>query len=325
MDRHPLPDLMAFARIAELKSFRKAAQALGVSPSALSHALRNMEARLGVRLLNRTTRSVALTEAGERLLARLRPALDDIGQALSEVKDFRDRPAGRLRLNMSRGAARMIVAPRLASFIAAYPEVRLEIATDDGLTDIVAGGFDAGVRLDESLQADMVAVRVGGPQRMVVVGSPDYFARCGRPAIPADLVGHACFRLRWPSGALLPWEFEHEGRTLRVEVTGPLIVDEVLVQHRAVLDGAGLAYVLEHHVAEDLASGALETVLDAWCPPFPGFHLYYPSRRQISPALRAFIDHMRVRGGGAETNRAPMAYAGSDGGAAAAPKDRETR
>ena len=308
MDRHPLPDLAAFARIAELKSFRRAAQALNVSPSAVSHALRNMETRLGVRLLHRTTRSVALTEAGERLLARLRPALDDIDVALSEVKGFRDRPAGRLRINMSRASARMLVAPRLASFMATYPEVRLEIATDDALTDIVAGGFDAGVRLDESLQGDMVAVRLGGPQRMVVAGSPGYFARYGRPAAPADLAGHACFRLRWPSGALLPWEFERDGRAVRVEVAGPLIVDDVLVQHRAALDGAGLAYVLEDHVAEELASGALETVLDDWCPPFPGFHLYYPSRRQVSPALRAFIDHMRARRGARETEGPPMAY-----------------
>ncbi len=308
MDRHPLPDLAAFARVAELKSFRRAAQMLNVSPSAVSHALRNMEARLGVRLLHRTTRSVALTEAGERLLARLRPALDDIDVALSEVKGFRDRPAGRLRINMSRATARMLVAPRLASFIAAYPEVRLEIATDDALTDIVAGGFDAGVRLDESLQGDMVAMRLGGPQRMVVAGSPTYFARCGRPATPADLADHACFRLRWPSGALLPWEFERDGQTIRVEVAGPLIVDDVLVQHRAAVDGAGLAYVLEDHVAEELATGALETVLGDWCPAFPGFHLYYPSRRQVSPALRAFIDHMRARRGARETEGAPMAY-----------------
>ena len=308
MDRHPLPDLSAFAHIAELKSFRKAAQALNVSPSAVSHALRNMETRLGVRLLHRTTRSVALTEAGERLLARLRPALDDIGLALAEVKAFRDRPGGRLRINMSRSSARMLVAPRLASFIAAYPEIRLEIATDNGLTDIVAGGFDAGVRLDEALQADMVAVRLGGPQRMVVVGSPDYLARCGRPLVPADLVGHACFRLRWPSGTLLPWEFERDGQVLRIEVSGPLIIDDMMVQHRATLDGAGLAYVLEGQVEEELASGALVTVLDAWCPPFPGFHLYYPSRRQVSPALRAFIDHMRARGGAHETEGAPMAY-----------------
>ena len=308
MDRHPLPDLAAFARIAELKSFRRAAQALGVSPSALSHALRNMEARLGVRLLHRTTRSVAPTEAGERLLARLRPALDDIDLALSEVKGFRDRPAGRLRINMSRSAARLIVAPRLASFLAAYPEVRLEIATDDGLTDIVAGGFDAGIRLDEALQADMVAVRLGGPQRLVVVGSPDYFARHGRPATPADLAGHACFRMRWPSGALVPWEFERAGQAIRVEVDGPLIIDDALVQHRAALDGAGLAFVFEHHVAEEIAAGALEVVLDGWCPPFPGFHLYYPSRRQVSPALRAFIDHMRVRDAGTEAKAAAIAY-----------------
>jgi DNA-binding transcriptional LysR family regulator len=253
-----------------------------------------MEARLGVRLLNRTTRSVALTEAGERLLARLRPALDDIDVALAEVTGFRDRPAGRVRLNMSRSAARLVVAPKLASFIAAYPDIRIEVGTDDGLSDIVAAGYDAGVRLDEALQADMVAVRLGGPQRLVVVGSPDYFARRGVPQTPADLAGHACFRLRWPSGALFPWEFERDGRALRMEVDGPLIADDAHIQIRAAVDGAGLALVFEDHVAADLASGRLVTVLDDWCPPFPGFYLYYPSRRQLSPALRAFIEHMRA-------------------------------
>lgn len=293
MERHPLPDLAAFVRVAELRSFRRAAQALGVSPSALSHTLRNIETKLGVRLLHRTTRSVAPTEAGERLLERLRPALNDIDGALAELKGFRDRPAGRLRINTSRSAARFLIAPRLGAFARAFPEVRVEIVTDDALADIVAAGCDAGVRLDEALQPDMVAVRLGGPQRMVVVGSPDYLDRAGIPQEPADLTRHGCFRMRLPSGALFPWELERDGQIVRVEVTGPLIVDDIHVQLRAALDGAGLAHVFEAHVADDIAAGRLRTVLDDWCPPFPGFFLYYPSRRQVSPALRAFIDHMR--------------------------------
>lgn len=293
MERHPLPDLAAFVRVAELRSFRRAAQALGVSPSALSHTLRNIETKLGVRLLHRTTRSVAPTEAGERLLERLRPALNDIDGALAELKGFRDRPAGRLRINTSRSAARFLIAPRLGAFARAFPEVRVEIVTDDALADIVAAGCDAGVRLDEALQPDMVAVRLGGPQRMVVVGSPDYLDRAGIPQEPADLTRHSCFRMRLPSGALFPWELERDGQIVRVEVTGPLIVDDIHVQLRAALDGAGLAHVFEAHVADDIAAGRLRTVLDDWCPPFPGFFLYYPSRRQVSPALRAFIDHMR--------------------------------
>lgn len=293
MERHPLPDLAAFVQVAELRSFRRAAQALGVSPSALSHTLRNIETKLGVRLLHRTTRSVAPTEAGERLLERLRPALNDIDGALAELKGFRDRPAGRLRINTSRSAARFLIAPRLGAFARAFPEVRVEIVTDDALADIVAAGCDAGVRLDEALQPDMVAVRLGGPQRMVVVGSPDYLERAGIPQEPADLARHGCFRMRLPSGALFPWELERDGQVVRVDVSGPLIVDDIHVQLRAALDGAGLAHVFEAHVADDIAAGRLRTVLDDWCPPFPGFFLYYPSRRQVSPALRAFIDHMR--------------------------------
>lgn len=293
MDRHPLPDLAAFVRVAELRSFRRAAQALGVSASALSHTLRNIETKLGVRLLHRTTRSVAPTEAGERLLERLRPALDDIDAALTEVKGFRDRPAGRVRINTSRSAARFLVAPRLGGFAKAYPEVRLEIVIDDALADIVSAGCDAGIRLDEALRPDMVAVRLGGEQRMVVVASPDYLERRGTPTTPGDLTFHDCFRQRLPSGALFPWEFEKDGELVRIDVGGPLVVDDSALQHRAALDGAGLAFLFEPLVADDIAEARLATVLDDWCPPFPGFFLYYPSRRQVSPALRAFIDHMR--------------------------------
>lgn len=224
MDRRPLPDLAVFALVAERRSFRRAAAELGVSASALSHAIRNIETRLGVRLLHRTTRSVAPTEAGERLLARLAPALADIDEALNEVASFRDRPSGRLRLNMARSAARMLIAPEVGGFLKAYPDIRLEIVTDDGLVDIVAGGFDAGLRLGESLQADMIAVPVSGDVRLVAVGSPDYLRRCGAPASPADLTGHVCFRTRFPSGAMFPWEFERRGETAVVHVDGPMVV-----------------------------------------------------------------------------------------------------
>lgn len=290
----PFPDLVAFAVLAERRSFRRAADVLGVSPSALSHRLRKMEAELGVRLLNRTTRSVAPTEAGERLLARLSPALGEIAAGLSEVAAFRERPAGRLRLNVPRSAARLTIAPRLGGFLKAYPEVRVEIVTDDTLGDIVAGGFDAGVRLDESLPPDMIAVPIGPPMRMMAVAAPEYVAAHGAPQTPEDLAGHRCFRLRWPTGALYHWELEKDGRVRRTHVDGPLIVDDSLLLRAAALDGAGIAFVLEPSVAEDVAAGRLVHLLPDWSAPFPGYHLYYPSRRQVSPALRAFIDHMRA-------------------------------
>lgn len=293
MDRRPLPDLAVFAVVAERRSFRRAAAELGVSASALSHAIRNIETRLGVRLLHRTTRSVAPTEAGERLLARLAPALADIDEALNEVASFRDRPSGRLRLNMARSAARMLIAPEVGGFLKAYPDIRLEIVTDDGLVDIVAGGFDAGLRLGESLQADMIAVPVSGDVRLVAVGSPDYLRRCGAPTSPADLTGHVCFRTRFPSGAMFPWEFERRGETAVVHVDGPLVSDEAEVIRQAALQGAGLAFLFEGLVQAEIADGRLVQVLPDWCESFPGFFLYYPSRRQVSPALRAFIDWMR--------------------------------
>jgi len=293
MDRRALPDLMAFALLAELRNFRRAGAVLGVSASALSHRLRRMESQLGVRLLNRSTRSVAPTEAGERLLARLGPALADIEIGLGEVAAFRERPAGRLRLNVPRTAARLAIAPRLGGFLRAYPDIRLEVVSDNALTDIVAGGFDAGVRFDESLPAEMVAVRVGQPLRMVAVASPDYLAEHGRPETPDDLARHRCLRMRWPSGALYEWELEKDGDVRRVAVDGPLIVDDTQLLRDAALDGAGIAFVIEPLVAEEIATGVLVPMLQDWCPPFPGYCLYYPSRRQVSPALRAFIDYMR--------------------------------
>jgi len=293
MERQSLPDLTAFVLVAEQRSFRRAATALGVSASALSHRIRHIETALGVRLLHRTTRSVAPTEAGERLLARLRPALDDIGSALREAGDFRERPAGRLRINMARTAAELLVTPKLASFANAYPDVRLEIVTDNGFSDIVAGGFDAGVRLGEALPADMIATPLGGPQSLVVVGSPAYFQTRPAPKTPADLAEHPCIRMRWPSGAIYAWEFARDGQELRVDVAGPLVLDDFRLILSAARGGAGLAMVMEGLVEDDLAAGTLVSVLGDWRQPFDGWHIYYPSRRQVSPALRAFIEHMR--------------------------------
>ncbi|MBJ7408982.1 MAG: LysR family transcriptional regulator [Phenylobacterium sp.] len=293
MDRRSIPDLAAFALLAELRSFRRAGEVMGVSASALSHRLRRMETALGVRLLNRSTRAVAPTEAGERLLARLSPALADIEAGLMEVAAFRERPAGRLRLSVPRSAARLAIAPRLGGFLKAYPDIRVEVVSDNALIDIVAGGFDAGIRFDENLPAEMVAVRIGKPLRMAAVASPEYLARRGVPKTPEDLAGHACFRLRWPSGAFYEWELEKGDDVRRVAVDGPLIVDDAQLLKDAAVDGAGIAFVAEPSVRAELESGALVRLLEDWCPPFPGYSIYYPSRRQVSPALRAFIDWMR--------------------------------
>lgn len=294
MDRRSIPDLAAFALLAELRSFRRAGEVMGVSASALSHRLRRMETALGVRLLNRSTRAVAPTEAGERLLARLSPALADIEAGLMEVAAFREHPAGRLRLSVPRSAARLAIAPRLGGFLKAYPDIRVEVVSDNALIDIVAGGFDAGIRFDENLPAEMVAVRIGKPLRMAAVASPEYLAQRGVPKTPEDLAGHACFRLRWPSGAFYDWELEKGGDVRRVAVDGPLIVDDAQLLKDAAVDGAGIAFVAEPSVREELESGALVRLLEDWCPPFPGYSIYYPSRRQVSPALRAFIDWMRA-------------------------------
>ncbi len=294
MSTRPLPDLAVFALVAERRSFRAAAQVLGVTASALSHTIRNLEARLDVRLLNRTTRSVAPTEAGERLLARLTPALADIDAALDEVAMFRDRPAGRLRVNVASTAARMLLAPRLGGFMNAYPDVRVEIVCEDALADIVAGGFDCGVRLGERLQADMIAVPLGGELSQALVATPDYIARHGAPTKPEDLMsGHRCLLVRRASGQPYPWEFERKGRLVVVTPPPALLTDNGVVMLEACRAGAGLAFPFREAVADDIAAGRLVALLEDWCEPFPGFFLYYPSRRQLSPALRAFIDWMR--------------------------------
>ena len=293
MQRAAVSDLSAFVAVATHRSFSRAAAELGLSPSALSHTVRSLEERLDLRLLNRTTRSVAPTEAGERLLERLRPALRDIDDALEDANAFRAKPAGRLRLNVPRSAALLLLAPVMTRFIKAYPQMRLEITAEDRLVDIVASGYDAGVRFGESIERDMVAVRIGPDLRMAVVGSPAYFRRHPKPVKPRDLHGHACIRFRLPSGGIYRWEFEKKGEVLEVEVDGPLTLSDQQVMLQAALDGAGLAIVLESHARAHLKARQLVRVLADWCPPFPGYFLYYPSRRQVPAGLRAFIDMMR--------------------------------
>lgn len=290
MDRPSLVDLQAFATVARLRSFRRAAGELHVSPSALSHTLRSLETRLGVRLLNRTTRSVSPTEAGQRLLARLAPTLQELDDALDEINSFRDSPVGTLRLNVPRAAAEYVLAPLAGRFLRENPGMRLEIVTDDNLIDIVAAGFDAGVRFGERLAQDMIAVPFGPAQRFVVVASPAYLAAHGRPATPQQLSAHRCIRIRFPNGSIYRWEFSRGDEKIEVEVEGPLDVGEMPLMVRAAEDGIGLAYVYEQSAASALAAGRLVTVLDDWRPPEPGFFLYYPSRRLVPAGLRAFID-----------------------------------
>jgi DNA-binding transcriptional LysR family regulator len=293
MNPASLADLQAFAAVARLRSFRQAATELGVSPSALSHALRGLETRLGVRLLNRSTRSVAPTEAGERLLSRLAPALQDIHGALDEVNAFRDSPLGTLRLNAPRAACELVLAPLIARFIAAHPGMRVELVADDAFVDIVATGFDAGVRFGESLQQDMVALPLGPAQRFVVVAAPDYLATHGTPLCPRELQQHRCVRIRFTNGTFYRWEFARGSEQLEIEVDGPLAVGEMSLMIDAAERGLGLAYVYAQYAAAPVAAGRLVTVLDDWCPEIPGFYLYYPSRKLMPAGLKAFVDLLR--------------------------------
>lgn len=294
-DPNRLAALNAFAAVARHGSFTRAADALGVSPSALSQTLRSFEAALGVRLLNRTTRSVAPTEAGSTLLARAAPALAEIDRALTGVRETAGKPAGTLRINLPRIVLQHVIAPQLASFHVRYPDVRLDLTVDDGLADLVGGHFDAGIRLGERLQQDMIAVPLGPPQRLVTVGSPAYFKRHPPPTRVEDLRAHACLRNRFVSrGTLYRWEYTVQGRDLEIEVEGPLIANDADALLDAARRGLGLAHLLEVSVAEDLRRGRLVAVLESFCPPFPGFHLYTTSRRQMPPKLRVFIDHLKA-------------------------------
>jgi len=291
-----LNELAAFAAVARLRSFRKAALERGVSASALSHALRALEERLGVRLLNRTTRSVTPTEAGQLLLARLAPAMREIDDALLDLSALQDVPAGKLRLNVPRPAARLLLAPMLASFVARYPRVQVEVVTDDGMIDIVRDGFDAGIRFGEQVAADMIAVPVGAPQPFVVVGAPAYLAAYGAPSTPRALLNHACIGRRFPSGRQYAWEFEPAGEAVSIAVGGPLVFDDDELMLRAARDGAGLAYVYEADARADIAAGRLVCVLENCLPPPSRYFLYYPGRRQMPAVLRALVDMLRVPG-----------------------------
>jgi DNA-binding transcriptional LysR family regulator len=284
-----LRDLDAFVAVARTLNFRRAALEQRVSVSGLSQRLRDMEERLGVRLMNRTTRSVALTEAGELLLARVGPAISDVSDALDQVRGLRDVPSGRLRINAPPPAIDLVMAPMAAPFLKAHPKVDLEIVGDSSFIDIVAEGFDAGVRYGEHLAQDMIAVPLGPPQRYVVVASAEYVARHGRPKHPKDLLDHACIRTRFASGAMLDWEFEKAGRAVKVAPPPKLIATYLGLAIRAVHDGVGFWLTFEGYVRDAVKSGALVSVLDDWCAPFPGPFLYYPSRRQPPPALGAFV------------------------------------
>jgi DNA-binding transcriptional LysR family regulator len=294
MVRDELSVLAAFLAVAEERSFTRAAKRLGVSPSALSHAIRGLEDKFGVRLLARTTRSVAPTDAGEQLIARLGPALGDIRGAIDLLTGLRDRPAGRLRLVVSPLAAQSVLAPKLGQFTRDYPDVVLDITSDHSRVDLVAGRFDAGIHLGEYIERDMVAVRVSLDRRPAIVGSPGYFAAHPKPDTPRDLTSHRCINFRHGSGGIYRWELDKGKQSLTVAVEGPLIVDDVELIVRAAIDGVGLAFMAEETAAPHLASGALVRVLEDWCPPYPGFFLYYPSRRQLPAALAALIETLRL-------------------------------
>lgn len=292
--RHQLDGVEAFLRIAERRSFRAAADDLGVSPSAVSQTVKALEERVGVPLLTRTTRSVGLTEAGARFLDRARPAFDDLNGAFEAARSFGERPAGLLRLNVPSSVIPFVIEPVLTDFCKAYPAVEVEVIAENRFVDLVGEGFDAGIRLGESLAADSIAVRLTPPFRFCVAGAPEYFARAGRPRRPADLREHRCVRIRAARGGMLPWNFQDGNKTLDVAVSGPLIVNELALARTAALDGVALAYLADPLVEPDLAEGRLETVLDAFAFTSPGVFLYYPSRGQVLPKLRAFIDFLRA-------------------------------
>jgi len=289
-----LPAVFAFARVAHHASFTRAATELEVSPSALSQTVRSLEAQLGVRLLNRTTRRVGLTEQGERFLQQVAPGLQQIDAAFQDLDFLRDRPAGHLRINLPRIAAERLVLPRLPAFMARYPEVQVELFVDPSLADLVSGGFDAGIRLGECLAKDMIALPVGAMQRQVIVGAPDYFRRYPPPHTPRDLVAHSCIRYRRSNGRLMLFEFTRDGRDFEVEVAGRLVANDSELSLQLAREGLGLAQVFESQAAADVADGRLVRVLDDWQAPFPGFYIYYPAREHLPPKLRVFIDHLRA-------------------------------
>ncbi len=297
MQRGNLNDLLAFLAVGRERSFTKAAAKLGVSQSALSHTIRDLEARLGVRLLTRTTRSVSPTEAGERLLHTVGPRLEEIEAELESVSELREKPAGTIRITAIDYVADTILWPKLAKLLREYPDIKVEITIDYGLTDIVAQRYDAGVRSGEQVAKDMIAVRIGPDTRMAVVGAPSYFRKRSEPKGPQDLIGHNCINLRLPThGGLYAWEFEKGGQELNVRVEGQLVFNGTTQMLNAALAGFGLAYVPEDLARPHLAKGRLKRALEDWCPPFSGYHLYYPSRRQPSAAFALLVDALRYRG-----------------------------
>ncbi|MBB3195851.1 LysR family transcriptional regulator [Roseateles terrae] len=297
MNRENLADLQAFVTVAEARSFTRAAAQLGLSRSALSHAMSALEARLGLRLLTRTTRSVSVTEAGARLLAVLSPRLEDIDEELAQLMSLRDKPSGTVRITAHDHAVRAVLWPRLAPLLRAYPDVRVEISVDYGLADIAAQRFDAGVRSGDLVNQDMIAVRIAPDMRMGVAGSPDYFREVAMPLVPRDLTAHRCINLRLPTyGGLYAWEFEKDGEHVQVRVQGQAIFNSTPLMLDAALDGLGLCYVPLDLLTPHIDAGRLIPTLQDWWPQFPGYHLYYTSRRQVTPALALVIEALRHRG-----------------------------
>jgi len=298
-----LDGVEAFLAVAQNRSFRRAAAELGVTPSAISQAVRTLEARVGAALFIRTTRSVGLTEAGERFLLRAKPAFDELVAASEVARELGQRPAGRLRLSVPRAVVPILLEPLIASFSRAYPEVEVEIAVSEELVDIATEGFDAGIRLGQFIAADMIAVRLTPPFRLVIAGSPAYLARSGRPEKPEDLRRHACLRLRRSDGSLALWPLNDNGRAIEIAVSGPLIANDFPTMLGAAMEGMGLAQVPAPIAADALGAGRLEAVLEPFAPTAPGVFLYYPSRRQTPPKLRAFIDHIKSRPEAASSER----------------------
>lgn len=297
MPRENVSDLPVFLAVARERSFTKAAAKLGVSQSALSHTIRGLEARLGLRLLNRTTRSVAPTEAGERLLRTVAPHFTEIETELAALAALREKPSGTIRITTGEHAADTILLPALAKFLPKYPDIKIEIAVEHALTDIVAQRYDAGVRFGEQVEKDMIAARIGPEVRMAAVATPAYFAKRSPPKTPRDLTQHNCINIRLPTyGGLYPWEFEKGNREIKVRVEGQLTFNSVTQVVNAALAGVGIAYVPEDIVQAHVARRKLRRVLADWCPPFPGYYLYYPSRRQSSPAFALLVDALRYRG-----------------------------
>jgi len=296
MARENFNDLLAFVTVAREGSFTRAAAQLGVSQSALSHTIRGLEARLGLRLLTRTTRSVSLTEAGERLLMTVTPRFDEIEAELAALSELRDKPAGNIRISAADHAANTVLWPKLEAFLPDYPDIKVEITVNYSLIDIVAERYDAGVRLGDQVAKDMIAVRIAPDLRMAVIGSPAYFSKRSTPRTPHDLAAHDCINLRLPTyGGLYAWEFAKDGHELNVRVQGQLVFNSSLPILRAALAGFGMACVPEDMAQEHIAEGRLKRVLEEWCPAFPGYHLYYPNRRQSSPAFALLVDALRYR------------------------------